>query len=47
MHRLSLLISMLFVAPLLASGSPKECDERSEEAGLEGDWLLVRVQVDG
>jgi len=47
MRHLSLLFAVLFVVPLLGSDSPKEYDDRAEEAGIEGDWLLVQTEEDG
>jgi uncharacterized protein (TIGR03067 family) len=41
MHRVYLLSAVLFVVPLLGSGSPKEYDDRTTVDPLEGTWRLT------
>jgi uncharacterized protein (TIGR03067 family) len=47
MRSLRLLIAALLVVPLLGSGSPREYDDRTEMAGIEGTWQLLAVEHDG
>jgi uncharacterized protein (TIGR03067 family) len=42
-----LLIAALVIVPLLGSDSPRDYDDATQDAGIEGDWLLIRVEVDG
>jgi uncharacterized protein (TIGR03067 family) len=48
MRRLSLLLAVLFVLPLLGSDSPKEYDDSVRfDGGLEGEWKKVEVFYQG
>jgi hypothetical protein len=42
-----LLLAALLVLSLLGSDSPREYDDRTQDMGIEGDWLLLRVETDG
>ena len=37
----------MLVVALLGSNSPKEYDDRAQDGAIEGDWLLVRVEICG
>jgi len=47
MRRLSLLFAALLVLPLLGSDSPKEYDDRTETAGIEGTWRAMEYEFKG
>ena len=47
MRRLSLLLIVLVVIPLFGSDSPKEYDDKTEAAGIEGTWRLTEYELDG
>jgi uncharacterized protein (TIGR03067 family) len=47
MHRLFLLLAVLFVVPVCSADSPKEYDDKTEIAGIEGTWRLVDLTVNG
>jgi uncharacterized protein (TIGR03067 family) len=46
MRRLPLLAAVLALL-LLGSDSPKEYDDRAQDSGLEGEWVLLRLEVNG
>jgi uncharacterized protein (TIGR03067 family) len=43
----SFLAVLLLVVPLLGSDSPREYDDRTEDAAIEGTWQLLAVEHDG
>jgi uncharacterized protein (TIGR03067 family) len=47
MRRASLLFAVLVVVPLLGSDSPKQYDDRTECAAIEGTWRLTECTDNG
>jgi uncharacterized protein (TIGR03067 family) len=47
LRSLHLPIAAMLVVALLGSNSPKEYDDRAQDGAIEGDWLLVRVEICG
>jgi uncharacterized protein (TIGR03067 family) len=47
MRRLIPLFATLLALMVLGSDSPKGYDDQARDAGIEGVWLLVRVEVGG
>jgi hypothetical protein len=47
MRRLLFPFAVLLVSLLLGSDSPKGYDDHARDARLEGEWVLVRLEVNG
>jgi uncharacterized protein (TIGR03067 family) len=47
MRRLFPLFAVLFVVPLCGSDSPKEYDDKTEVAGIEGTWRVIEFEYKG